>query len=242
MFLKSDVISAKHGFFTRQGGVSTGDYASLNCGLGSGDDIEKVKQNRAIVASTLHCPEVITVKQTHSDVAAIINGPADHEADALVTDKFGLPLAILTADCTPVLFYDERAAVIGAAHAGWRGARFGIIGSTIRAMQNLGAENINAVIGPCIQQQSYEVNEDFFKVMLTEAQANNKFFIKGEKPAHYMFDLPGYVEHKLRKHGVEKIDNLKQDTLTQPDKFFSYRRTTHEGKKDYGRQISVICL
>jgi len=242
MFLKSDLIAAKHGFFTREGGVSGGDFASLNCGFGSGDDMEKVAANRKIIERELHCSEIITAKQTHSDVALVINSPGNYTADALVTDKFGLPIGVLTADCVPVLLYSENGAVVGAIHAGWRGARFGIIGSTIRAMQNLGAYEIKAVIGPCIHQKSYEVGLDYVGVFLSESLENNRFFVNSVKANHYMFDLPGYVESKLYKNKVMKVKKLDEDTLTQGEKFFSYRRATLEGKKEYGRQMSVICL
>lgn len=242
MFLTSDLIKTKHGFFTREGGVSTGDFESLNCGYGSGDDEEKVDRNRKIVTERLHCSEVITAKQTHSDVALVVNGPGKYQADALVTDKFGLAIGVLTADCVPVLLYSEKSAVIAAVHAGWRGARFGIIGSTIRAMQNLGAEDIVAVIGPCIQQSSYEVGPEFLGVFGTEAPTNTQFFTPSKNEGHHMFDLPGYVEMKLYKNGVFKVKNLTEDTYSKPDVFFSYRRNSQQGIKHYGRQLSVISL
>lgn len=242
MFLKSELIQAKHGFFTREGGASEGDFASLNCGYGSGDDQEKVKQNRLIAARELRCEEIVTAKQTHSDVTVVVNGPGEYHGDALVTDKFGMALGILTADCTPVLLYSEKGAVIGAVHAGWKGARFGIIGSAIRSMENLGAEEIYAVIGPCIQQKSYEVSQDFINLFKTEAAINAQFFIPSTKAGHYMFDLPGYVEMKLFKNGVSKIRRMEEDTLTQENKFYSYRRSSLAGKKEYGRQLSVISL
>ena len=242
MFLKTELIQTRHGFFTRQGGRSTGDFSSLNCGFGSGDGEDNIAANRKIISQAMRCEDIITAKQTHSDIAMVINGPGNYQADALVTDKFGLAIGVLTADCVPVLLYSERSAVAAAIHAGWRGARFGIIGSTIRAMQNLGAEEIFALIGPCIQQKSYEVGQDFFQMFATESSSNTQFFINAEKSKHYMFDLPRYIEMKLNKNGVNKVKILAEDTYSQPEKYFSYRRTMHEEKKEYGRQLSVICL
>lgn len=242
MFLKSDLIQTRHGFFTREGGESKGAYASLNCGFGSGDNEKTVARNRLVISKQLRCDEILTARQTHSDVASVVNGPGEYQADALVTDKFGLALGVLTADCAPVLLYSENAAVIAAVHAGWRGARFGIIGSTVRAMQNLGATEINAIIGPCIQQDSYEVGPDFFHVFATEGTPSGQFFKASKKHGHYMFDLPGYVEMKLYKNGVRKVKILNEDTYSQNDKFYSYRRSTQAGEKEYGRQLSVICL
>ena len=242
MFLKSELLVPRHGFFTRSGGQSSGEYASLNCGYGSGDDAAIVGANRKIISSQLRCEEIITAKQTHSDVALVVNGPGEYQADALVTDKFGLALGVLTADCAPILLYSEKAVVAAAVHAGWRGARFGIIGSTVRAMQNLGAREIYAVIGPCIQQQSYEIGEDFFKVFASEGLPSGQFFAAAGKPGHYLFDLPGYVEMKLYKNGVRKVQIIREDTYSQDNKFYSYRRSSQKGIKEYGRQLSVICL
>ena len=242
MFLKSSLIEVSHGFFTRNGGVSEGAFASLNCGPGSGDDLAKVGHNRNVVKAALNANELITAKQTHSDISNIVSGVGQYEGDALITNKPGIALGVLTADCTPILLWDKDAKVIAAIHAGWRGARFGIIGSTIRNMHTLGAENIVAAIGPTIQQSSYEVTQEFVDVFAQESGNNGIYFEKSEKAGHYQFDLPSYVEFKLRKNGVKQIDNLKQDTLSQPDKFYSYRRNTLEGIKDYGRQISAICL
>ena len=242
MFLKSELLKAKHGFFTNQGGVSTGLFASLNCGYDSGDDKDKVKQNRDKVLKEIGGHELITAQQMHSDMAVIVSVPGSYHGDALVTNQPGLALGILTADCAPVLLEDEETGIIGAAHAGWRGARFGIIGSVIRAMQNLGASQINAVIGPCIQQESYEIDEEFLGIFASETSNNGKFFTRTKKPGHYLFDLPAYVEGKLYKNGVVKVETMKEDTLTQSEKFFSYRRSILNGQKQYGRQLSVICL
>ncbi len=243
MFLTSDILKSKHGFFTRNGGVSTGQYASLNCGFGSGDERETVQQNRDIVMNALGGNKLITAYQTHSDICHTVNGNEEKlEGDALVTNKPGLVVGILTADCGPILFEDRNAGVVGAAHAGWKGARFGIIGSTIRAMEHLGATEITAVLGPCIQRQSYEVKEDFLHVFATEGPQNGIYFTKSGKEGHFMFDLAAYIEMKLRKNGIENVQILNEDTYSQPDKFYSFRRGTHEGRQEYGRLISAICL
>lgn len=243
MFLSSENLSAKHGFFTRQGGFSTGDFASLNCGFGSGDDKEIVQKNRNLVLEKLGGEKLITAYQTHSETAHIINGyEKEIEGDALVTDKTGIVLGVLTADCVPILLEDKEAGVIAAAHAGWKGARFGIIGSTVRTMQKLGANNITAVIGPCIQQESYEVGADLLQVFASEGAQNGVFFKQTANADKFLFNLPAYVEMKLKKNHVSHVYNLNEDTLTQPERYFSYRRTTKEGKKDYGRLISAICL
>ena len=243
MFLTSEILKSKHGFFTRNGGVSKGDYASLNCGFGSGEDREIVQKNRDIVLNALGGTKLITAYQTHSDICHIITGNEEKlEGDALVTTKPGIALGILTADCGPILFEDRKAGVIGAAHAGWKGARFGIIGSTIRAMENLGATEISAVLGPCIHKQNYEVKEDFLQVFATEGAQNGLFFTKSDKSGHFQFDLPAYIEMKLKKNGIEDISIMNEDTYSQPEKFYSFRRGTHEGKQEYGRLISAICL
>ena len=243
MFLASKLIENKHGFFTRMGGVSTGEYASLNCGFGSGDQRELVQQNRDIVMNALGGNKLITAYQTHSDICHIINGHEEKlEGDALVTNKPGIAIGILTADCGPILFEDKKAGVIGAAHAGWKGARFGIIGSTIRAMEHLGASEITAVLGPCIHHESYEVSEEFLHVFATEGPQNGVYFTKSDKEGHYQFDLPAYIEMKLKKNGIENIEILPENTYTQADKFYSFRRGTHEGRQEYGRLISAICL
>ncbi len=242
MFLTSKKLSAKHGFFTRIGGVSQGDYASLNCGFGSGEDRELVEQNRKIVLDKIGGKILVTAKQTHSDIAIVVSGEGQYEGDAIITKTPGIADAVLAADCCPILLQDKSAGIIAAVHAGWRGARFGVIGSAIRTMQNLGATDISAVIGPCIQQKSYEVGDEFVSVFASESAGNGQFFLHSNRVGHYMFDLPGYIAEKLRKNGVQNIDDLGEDTLTQPEKFYSYRRATLDGKKEYGRQISVICL
>jgi hypothetical protein len=242
MLVKSNLIKVKHGFFGREGGVSDGVYASLNCGPGSGDDLEKVKQNREIVRKQIGADVLVTAKQIHSDIATIVSGAGQYEGDALVTNTPGVAVAVLTADCTPILFHDEQTQVVAAAHAGWRGARYGIIDSTVKAMQSLGAKNIVAVIGPTIQQSSYEVGQEFIDNFTSEAEANRQFFSAGVKPGKFMFNLPAYVEQRLLRNGVAKVENTGIDTLSAPEKYFSFRRNTLEGKTEYGRQISSICL
>lgn len=242
MLLTAKNIQAKHGFFTREGGVSEGLFKGLNCGLGSSDNPEYVIRNRILVCEKMGADFLQTTHQTHSDITAIINKPTEIAADALVTKEPGLALAILTADCVPILLEDREAGVIGAAHAGWKGARFGIVSSVIRAMYNMGATNISAAIGPAIQQHSYEVDEQFFNVFVTESPANNQFFTAGESEGKLLFDNVGYVKSKLEKKGLVDITIINEDTYTQPDKFYSYRRSCHKGEADYGRQISVICL
>ena len=244
MFLKSNVLQVNHGFFTRNGGVSTGVYASLNCGAGSGDDLAKVAENRDRVREVLGGKSIITMHQIHSNIAVIVDEQNQQkiEADALVSKTAGIAIGVLTADCTPILFHDKKAGVIGAAHAGWKGARFGIIEATIKAMKELGATEIVAAIGPTIQQKSYEVGAEFIDNFKSESEANTKFFAPSIKQGHFMFDLPAYVNEKLVKNGVNSVDNLGEDTLSQPEKFYSYRRNTLAGTKEYGRQISAICL
>lgn len=243
MFLTASNLQSKHGFFTREGGKSTGEFSGLNCGLGSGDDLDVVRQNRDIVREKLGGKRLVTLYQIHSDVVHIAKDSDERmEGDALVTDKPGIAIGILAADCCPILFEDKKAGIIGAAHAGWKGARFGIISSTIRAMQSMGAQNIHAAIGPCIQHNSYEVSHDFAQGFGAEGAYNADFFTQSKREGHFMFNLPGYIEMKLQKHGIENISNLGEDTLTQPEKFYSYRRMTLAGGKEYGRQISAICL
>jgi polyphenol oxidase len=243
MFLISESLKSNHGFFTRQGGVSTGDYYSLNCGFGSGDNRDHVQQNRDIVLEHLGGRKLITAFQTHSDICHIVTGNEEKlEGDSLVTNKPGIAIGVLTADCAPILFEDRNAGVIGSAHAGWKGARFGVISSTLRSMESLGASEITAIVGPCIQKQCYEVKEDFLHVFATEGAQNGVYFTKSDKEGHYHFDLPAYIEMKLRKNGIENIEVIAEDTYSQPEKFYSFRRGTHEGKQEYGRLISAICL
>ncbi len=237
-----------HGFLGRRGGVSRGVVAGLNVGTGSADDPDAIAENRhRAVAAVLPAAQLVTVYQVHSADAVIVIEPYAEtlrpHADALVTDRPGLALGILTADCAPVLLVDREAGVVAAAHAGWKGAIGGVTDSTIAAMETLGArrERIAAAIGPCIARASYEVDDGFFRRFAEADPANERFFADG-RPAHYQFDLEAYVAHRLAEAGVRTVEALGQDTYSQPDRFFSFRRATHRGEPDYGRQISIIGL
>ncbi|MCR8550920.1 peptidoglycan editing factor PgeF [Salipiger sp. P9] len=237
----------RHGFFTRKGGASSGVFAGLNCGNGSSDQSEIVAINRARVAAAMEvAPELlINVHQVHSAKVAVVEGPHPGpvpEADAVVTATPGVALAVLTADCQPVLFADAQAGVVGAAHAGWRGAIDGVLEETVAAMVALGAtrEKIAAVIGPSISQRAYEVGPEFFDDFMGEDPANARFFAGGAGD-RMQFDLPGYGLHKLREAGVS-AEWTRHCTYSDPERFFSYRRSCHEQEADYGRLISVIRL
>jgi polyphenol oxidase len=237
----------RHGFFTRKGGASSGIFRGLNCGPGSSDQLDAVVINRARVAAAMDVAgdHLLTINQIHSAGVITLTAPfADRPmADAMVTATPGLLLGILTADCQPVLFADVRAGVIGAAHAGWRGARDGVLGATLDAMENLGARraDIHAVIGPCISQSAYEVGPEFLDGFLADDPHNARFFAKGAGD-RFLFDLPGYGLHQLRSAGVGHVEWTRHCTFSDPDRFYSYRRTTHAGEADYGRLISVIRL
>ncbi|MBU3261067.1 peptidoglycan editing factor PgeF [Roseovarius sp. PS-C2] len=237
----------RHGFFTRRGGASSGVFSGLNCGPGSSDQSEIVSINRARVAEALGVSpdHLVTVHQVHSADAVTIDGPLSERprADALVTATPGVALAVLTADCQPVLFADPQAGVIGAAHAGWRGALDGVLEATLDAMEALGAarENITAVIGPSISQRAYEVGPEFLDDFIAEDTANSRFFANGEGD-RYMFDLPAYGLHRLRRAEVGQAEWTRHCTYSDPARFFSYRRTTHAKEADYGRMISAIRL
>jgi polyphenol oxidase len=242
-------LETSHGFFTRKGGVSTGIYGSLNCGLGSGDDPAAVAENRrrALAVLDTNARHVITLNQIHSNHCITITAPVTErlDGDALATKQRGIALGILTADCAPILFADTVAGVIGAAHAGWRGAFNDVMASTVLAMENLGAERgrITAVIGPCIQQASYEVDAGFYQNFLAQQAANEAFFVPSRKrPGHYHFDLPGYILAQLLRLRLGAVDRIARDTYAETEAFFSYRRTTLGGGGDYGRQISAIML
>ncbi len=242
-----DHPSIAHGFFGRNGGVSEGLYAGLNCGPGSHDNKAHVVENRARVAHALQVmPErLCTLYQIHSPSAVIVHAPwvdAPPQADAMVTNVPGLALGILTADCAPILFADPEAGVVGAAHAGWKGAVGGVIESTVLAMEKLGAKRhrIAATIGPCIAQVSYEVGPEFIARFSLHDQA--QFFIPSARAGHGYFDLAAYVAMRLGEAGLTAIADLRMDTCGDPDQFFSYRRTTLSREPDYGRQISVIAL
>ncbi|MCE9522545.1 MAG: peptidoglycan editing factor PgeF [Alphaproteobacteria bacterium] len=246
----SDIAGVAHGFFGRQGGVSEGIYASLNCGFGSNDDVERVTQNRRRVAERLGSREerLITVYQIHSADVVTVDAPWARgeapKADAMVTNVKGIALGVLAADCTPVLFADATAGVIGSAHAGWKGAIGGVAQATVRAMEALGAERgrIRAAIGPCIGPASYEVGPEFFARFNDEANANRTFFRPSARESHFLFDLPGFVAARLAAFGVSAVDRLNLCTYEHAEHYFSYRRTTHRGESDYGRNISAIML
>ena len=237
-----------HGFFTREGGYSSGIFASLNCGLGSGDDVALVTQNRAKVAVSLNveASHLVSAFQVHSADVAVVEAPFSErpKVDGLVTRKRGIALGVLTADCGPVLFADEKAQVIGACHAGWKGAVSGITDATVLAMERLGAlrENIVAVLGPTISQSAYEVGPEFPKVFLEQDPAHQKYFIPSLKFGHYMFDLPTYLSDRMKAFGLGQVHDLALCTYADEDRFYSYRRATHRGEKDYGRLISAMAL
>jgi hypothetical protein len=242
--------AVRHGFFTRQGGVSAGLYGSLNCGLGSGDDKRAVRKNRGRVANEIGvaATDLLTLFQCHSaDVVTVTTPFGDDRrprADAMVTDRPGLALAILTADCAPVLFADPTAAVVGAAHAGWRGVLDGVLEATVAAMEALGArrQRIIAAIGPTIGKHSYEVGPEFPDPFVARDGAAEQYFSPSIRGGHHMFDLPGYAAMRLGEAGLAVVADLGRDTRQEADHFFSYRRATLDGEPDYGRQISAICL
>jgi YfiH family protein len=239
-----------HGFFTRQGGVSSGIYASLNIGLGSRDERAAVLENRTRVASLMGVAPgaLLSPYQHHSPDAIVVDAPWEPDAqprgDALVTDRPGIALAISTADCGPVLFADPQARVVGAAHAGWRGAFTGVLEATLAAMQQLGARNerVVAVLGPTISRANYEVGEEFVTRFLEADTANQRFCSPSENAGHAMFDLPAYILARLQAAGVAIAANLDRCTYAQEELFFSYRRATHRGEPDYGRLVSAIAL
>ena len=245
--ITSDALAPRHGFFTRKGGASSGIFAGLNCGTGSSDQAEIVAINRARVADAmgLGVEALVSVHQVHSPDVVTVTAPlADRpRADAMVTATPGLALAVLTADCQPVLFADAKAGVIGAAHAGWKGALDGVMEATLDAMEALGAQRgqVTAVIGPCISQTAYEVGQEFFESFTDDAPEVRRFFVNGNGD-RYLFDLPSYGLWRLREAGVGHADWTRHCTYRDPARFYSYRRTTHAGEADYGRQISVIRL
>ena len=241
----------RHGFFDRAGGVSEGIYASLNCGFGSGDESERVAENRAraMRLRDLYPANLVTAWQTHSKRVAIVDRPWARgdtpQVDAMVTTVPGIGLGVLHADCAPVLFADAEARVAGAAHAGWRGAFDGVLEETLAEMQRQGAvlSRITAAIGPCIGQASYEVGPEFRERFIAADAAQARFFIASAKrPGHFHFDLESYCSHRLERAGLAQIERLGRDTCALSDVFFSYRRRTLEGGKDYGRNISLIAL
>jgi YfiH family protein len=238
----------RHGFFGRRGGASSGIYAGLNCGPGSSDQQEVVALNRARVADAMGAApsRLLSLNQVHS-ADVVVAGPEGWverpRADAAVTTEPGVALGVLTADCAPVLLTDAGAGVIGAAHAGWRGAIDGVIEATVAAMVALGArrEAIAAAVGPTISQSAYEVGPEFLERFLDEDRASGRFFVDGVA-GRYRFDLPGFVLHRLREAGIDEAEWIGACTLSEPERFFSYRRAVRAGEPDYGRLISVIML
>jgi len=247
-FRAQALAALPHGFLGRQGGVSQGVCAGLNVGLGSEDDRAAILRNRALaVAAIAPGAGLATVHQIHSADAVIATGPiaddARPRADALATDRPGVLLGILTADCAPVLLADAEAGVVGAAHAGWKGAIGGVTDSVIAAMEELGArrDRIAAAIGPCIARASYEVDDAFAQRFEAEDPANERFFAAG-RAGHHQFDLEAYVAARLAAAGIGRVEALGLDTYADEARFFSYRRATHRGEPDYGRQIALIGL
>ena len=253
MKLQSPLLSAipglRHAFFSREGGVSDGIYASLNGGLGSNDDPAAVAENRRRMAEQMGVPpsHFLGVHQIHSPDAVVATGPwqgaSRPRADSIVTRTEGLAIGITAADCGPLLLVDPDARVIGAAHAGWKGALTGIVESTIEAMEKLGAERagIVAAIGPLIRQPSYEVGNEFVERFMEEDAENTLFFLPAAREGHAMFDLAGFIRKRLENAGVLVIDDIGIDTYSD-ERFFSYRRSVHRKEPDYGRHVHAIVL
>lgn len=237
-----------HGFLGRVGGVSQGEMWGLNVGYGSGDDPQLIAENRRrAIEAILPGANLATVHQVHSPTVVYVEQPWEQDqrphADAMVTDRPGILLGVLTADCAPVLFSDKKAGVVAAAHSGWRGAFGGVNEATIEAMEQLGArrERISAAVGPSVEQKSYEVDEAFRERFIDQDQANGRFFVAGPAGKPH-FDLTGYILQRLNDAGIAKAEGLRLDTYSDPDRFYSYRRSTHRNEPSYGRQISMIGL
>ncbi len=253
MFITSPDLAGetgiRHAFFTREGGISTGIYASLNGGVGSQDDQAHVAENRARMAAHLGVErdKLVSVYQVHSPDVAVVTGPWPEErpkADAMVTIAHGVALGVSSADCGPILFADSEAGVIGAAHSGWKGAFGGVVGATVTAMEKLGArrERIIAVLGPTISATAYEVGPEFIERFKAENATYSRFFHASERPAHAMFDLPAFIAHRAQEAGIGRFVDLALCTYGDESRFYSYRRTTHRREADYGRLISAIAL
>ncbi|HJN59858.1 MAG TPA: peptidoglycan editing factor PgeF [Alphaproteobacteria bacterium] len=252
--IEHDALAAagavRHGFFTRAGGVSSGLYASLNCGHGSNDEYDAVRENRSRAAAVLGltADDLCTAYQTHGAAHVVVEKAWRHaaapRADALVSNTPGVALGILTADCAPVLLADGNNRVIGAIHAGWRGALGGVLEAGVEGMRRLGARvaHIGAVIGPTIGPDSYEVGAEFPAPFLAHDRAAEAFFRPAPREAHYLFDLPGYVAHRLEALGLAEVARLGRDTYAEEEQFFSYRRNSHNGHGDYGRLLAAIAL
>jgi YfiH family protein len=246
----AQLAGIRHAFFTRQGGVSQGIYASLNSGIGSNDARECVAENRARMAAKLDCrpQDLLSAYQIHSANVVVVDKPWSGEerprADGLVTRVPGIAIAVSTADCGPILLADAQARVVGAAHAGWRGALDGVIEATVAAMERLGAERtrIRAALGPMIRQPNYEVGPDLTTRFLAADSENARFFGPATRPDHALFDLAGYIMGRLVRAGIAQPDDLGLCTYADAGRFFSYRRTTHRAEPDYGRHLSAIVL
>lgn len=244
----ADILPTRHGFFTRRGGVSEGPFASLNASLSSADPRHNVMENRARIARRLGAEpdDLLGLTQVHGiDVAVVTQKwqPGDGpRADAMVTRTRGLVLGIITADCAPVLFADPARGVIGAAHAGWRGAAAGVLEATLDAMRTLGATSIRAAVGPCIGQASYEVGDDMQDAVLAQDARAAPFFGPGQRPGHHQFDLAGYCCERLAQASCSIVASLGRDTLAEPELFFSHRRRTLAGGGPIGHQMSAIVL
>src|SRR4029079_2740410 len=240
----------RHAFFTRSGGVSQGVYSSLNGGVGSGDAPEKVAENRARMAAALgvSADRLVTPFQIPSSDVVVVQEPWARDsrprADAVVTQVPRLAIGVSTADCGPLLFADSEAGVIGAAHAGWRGALTGVIEATIAAMERLGAgrNRIVAALGPTIRQPNYEVGPEFVERVVAAESGNASFFVPAQRDGHAMFDLTGYIAERVRGMGIAQFEDLGLCTYAEPERFFSYRRTTQRGEPDYGRHVNAIAL
>jgi len=252
--IKLDALDAdpriRHAFFTRQGGVSGGPFASLNCGFGSRDNPADVERNRTIAAAQLDLASdrLVNCHQIHGTDIITVERPwprtANPRADGMVTAVPGIALGVLAADCAPVLFADPDAAVVGAAHGGWRGALAGVAEATVAAMTGLGAraERIRAGIGPCIGQASYEVGPEFAARFAAEDPASPGFFAPAARPGHFLFDLPGYIAARLGRLGLAAVERTPHDTAAEEELFFSYRRACLRGETDYGRGLAAIVL
>lgn len=248
--LLSELAGVRHGFFTRSGGVSHGVYATLNGGTGSNDAPDNVEENRARMAIALGVTpdRFLTAYQIHSPDVVVVEEPWTHDrrprADAIVTRLPRLAIGVSTADCGPLLFADAEAHVIGAAHAGWRGALAGVIEAAIAAMEKLGAQRsrIATALGPTIRQPNYEVGSEFVERFLAADADNKRFFKPSTSSGHAMFDLGGYIAERLQRAGITNFEDLGLCTYAEPERFFSYRRTTKLGEPDYGRHINAIAL
>lgn len=249
--LQSKALSGVvHGFFGRQGGVSGGIFASLNCGYGSSDDQASVRENRTRVANWLGTsePQILTLYQIHSaetvHVTDLWSRPTAPKADGMATTMKGVALGVLAADCAPVLFADAEAGVVGAAHSGWKGAIGGVSEATVALMEKLGAKRsrIRAAVGPCIGQASYEVGPEFRERFVEHAATNARYFVPSRRAEHWQFDLPGYVAMRLSGIGLAAVEALNVCTYANHDRYFSFRQTTHRQEPDYGRNLSVIML